>query len=81
MVAVLDHPPYSPDLGPADFFLFLCLKAFISGVHFVDMKLSKDCVTAVLRSIPQKDFANCFQKLYEHCQTNVVVDGDYFEGR
>ena len=29
MIAVLDHPPYIPDLAPADFFLFPCLKATI----------------------------------------------------
>ena len=31
MVAVLDHPPYTPDLAPADFFLFPRLKAAIKG--------------------------------------------------
>ena len=30
-VTVLPHPPYSPDLAPCDFFLFLKLKAFRAG--------------------------------------------------
>jgi hypothetical protein len=25
-VTALEHPPYSPDLSPSDFILFLCLK-------------------------------------------------------
>ena len=30
-VTVLPHPPYSPDLAPADFFLFPKLKRMLSG--------------------------------------------------
>jgi hypothetical protein len=33
-------------------------------------------VTAVLRSIPNKAFADNFQKLYERCQQCVVKDGE-----
>jgi histone-lysine N-methyltransferase SETMAR len=28
---VFNHPPYSPDLAPSDFHLFLHLKKFLSG--------------------------------------------------
>ena len=67
-VTVLDHLPYiSPDLAPADFFLFLRLKAAIKGARFVDVNAIKDPVTAVLRSVPQETFADCFRKLYERC--------------
>ena len=30
-VKVLNHPPYSPDLSPCDFFLFPMLKKMLSG--------------------------------------------------
>ena len=33
MVAVLYHPPYAPDLAPADFFLFPRLKAAIESAR------------------------------------------------
>ena len=81
MVAVLDHPPYSPDLAPADFFLFPRLNAAIEGARFADMNAIKDRLTAFLVSIPQEAFADCLRKLYERCQTCVVADGDYFEGQ
>jgi histone-lysine N-methyltransferase SETMAR len=32
----LDHPPYSPDLAPSDYFLFGPLKKFLRGRHFSD---------------------------------------------
>ena len=79
MVAVLDHPPYSPDLAPADFFLFHCLKATVKDARFADVNATKDRVTTVLRSIPQEVLADCFRKLYERCQTCVVAMGDYFQ--
>ena len=30
----LDHPPYSPDLAPTDYHLFLGLKKQLKGRHF-----------------------------------------------
>ena len=65
MVAMLDHPPYFPYLAPADYFLFPRLKAVIKDGHFADVNAIIECVTAVLRSIPQE----AFRKLYERCQT------------
>ncbi|KAF8770256.1 Histone-lysine N-methyltransferase SETMAR like protein [Argiope bruennichi] len=41
-VTVLAHPPYSPDLAPADFFLFPHLKGILKGTHFVDNQTSDD---------------------------------------
>jgi histone-lysine N-methyltransferase SETMAR len=31
---LLEHPPYSPDLAPSDFYLFPKLKLFLGGQHF-----------------------------------------------
>ena len=81
MVAVLDQPSYRPDLAPADFFLFPRLKAAIKGARFAEVNTVKVRVTAVLPSIVQEAFADCFLKLYERCQTCIVTDGDYFEGQ
>ena len=33
-IRALDHPPYSPDLAPCDFWLFPRLKAVMKGTHF-----------------------------------------------
>jgi len=33
---ILDHPPYSPDLAPSDFHLFLHLKNHLAGKKFDD---------------------------------------------
>jgi hypothetical protein len=33
-INVLEHPAYSPDLAPSDFFLFLKIKEILKGRHF-----------------------------------------------
>ena len=68
-----------PDLAPANLFLFPRLKAAMKVARFADVNASKDRVIAVLRSIPLEAFADCFRKLYEHCQTCIEADGDCFE--
>jgi hypothetical protein len=79
-VPVLDHPPYSPDLAPADFFLFPLLKGIMKGACYADVAAIQERVIAVLRSIPTDAFADSFQ-LYERCQKCVVKNGNYFEGQ
>ena len=31
---LLDHPPFSPDLAPSDYFLFPSMKKHIAGRHY-----------------------------------------------
>jgi histone-lysine N-methyltransferase SETMAR len=47
-VTVIEHPPYSPDLAPADFFLFPRLKGVLKGTHFADLPDIRRRVTSVL---------------------------------
>ena len=39
-VKVLNHPPYSPDLSPCDFFLFPRLKKKLSGNKYLEVLLA-----------------------------------------
>jgi hypothetical protein len=39
-----DHPPYSPDLAPSDFHVFLHLKTFLGGRQFHDDEV-KEAIT------------------------------------
>jgi len=40
-IAVLEQPPYFPDLAPCDFFLFPKLKKVIKGTRFQDSDCQK----------------------------------------
>ena len=50
-VAVLHHPPNSPDLAPADYFLFPMLKFSIKGRHFQTVEEIQCAVTRELNNI------------------------------
>ena len=54
--AVLDQPPYSPDLAPCDIFLFSKLEEVIKGTRFQDSGAIKTAVTKDLYAIPEESF-------------------------
>lgn len=77
---VVPHPPYSPDLAPADFFLFPKLKNTLKGHRFQDIEEIKENATRQLRAIEESAFQEAFQKWKKRWQHAVDSAGDYFEG-
>ncbi len=61
-IQVLEHPPYSPDLAPADFFLFRKVKEALARTT-LDQDSLKTTWEGVIRTITADDFAMAFQKL------------------
>ena len=53
-IAVLEQPPYSPDLAPCDFFLFPKVKDVIKETRFQDSEAIKTAVTRELLAIPEE---------------------------
>ena len=41
----LNHPPYSPDLAPSDYFLFRVIKKFLRGKRFSGDEEVKESIT------------------------------------
>jgi hypothetical protein len=78
-LTVLHHPSYSPDLAPADFFLFSKLESQLKGKRFQDISKIQANVTEQIRSIPKDSFKKSFQSLYERCKSCVDRQGDYVE--
>jgi histone-lysine N-methyltransferase SETMAR len=80
-VTTLEHPPYSPDLAPADFFLFPRLKSSLKGKRFADVEDVRENATKVLKDIQENEFHKCFEQLYDRWGKCVVAGGEYFEGK
>ena len=53
-VKVLNHPPYSPDLSPCDFFLFPRLKKMLSGNKYMSRSSLGSAIYQCLQQIPKK---------------------------
>ena len=59
---VLDHPPYSPDLSPCDFWLFPKLKEMLAGHRFESRCGIGSAVYQCLQHIPKEDYRAAFRK-------------------
>jgi len=57
------HPPYSPDLGPCNFFLFPRIKGQKKGKSFADVREVKEKTLEVLNNIStEKISRNIFSR-------------------
>ena len=74
-IKTVPHSPYSPDLGPCDFWLFPKLR----GCRYKTIEEMKEAVTKVIDMITQEDFHRAFQKLLEWYNKCIAAGGDYFE--
>jgi len=78
--SVVPHPPYSPDLAPADFLLFPKLKTTLKGRGFQTTEEIQENAIRELRTITESAFQEAFQqwkKCWEQC---IASRGDCFEG-
>ena len=79
-MTVVPDPPYSPDLAPSDILLFPQLKMKLKGRSFQRLEEIQSEMQAVLNTLRENDFQECFknwQRRWDRCQ---VSEGDYFEG-
>ena len=60
-IKAVPQPPYSPDLGPCDFWLFPKLR----GCRYETIEEMKEAVTKVIDTFTQEGFHGAFQKLLE----------------
>ncbi len=77
-----DHPPYSPDLAPCDFFLFPTLKKHLRSRRFGSVQLLQAEAIHVLSSIiEEKEFSKSIMiDLPDHWNHCALNSGQYFEG-
>ena len=75
-IKTVPHRPYSPDLAPCDFGLFLKLR----GCRYETVEEIKEAVTKVIDTLTHADFYGVFQKLLEQYNKCIASGGDYFEG-
>ncbi|GFT77149.1 histone-lysine N-methyltransferase SETMAR [Trichonephila clavipes] len=76
---VFDHPPYSPDLAPSDFHLFLHLKSFLAGKHLNNDKELKKNVSNWLKTQAATFYEEGIEKLVPRYDTCLQNFGSYVE--
>jgi len=77
---VVPQPSNSPNLAPADFFLFPKLKSTLKGRRFQTIEEIKENSLQDLRAIPQNTFRDAFQNWEKRWERCINSRGEYFEG-
>jgi len=78
-VAVLHHPPYSPDLAPIDYFLFPKLKFSLKGRHFQTVEEIQFAVTRERNNTSKTACLEGIKKLKERANKYIDQGEMYFE--
>lgn len=75
----INHPPYSPDLAPCDYFLFKNLKKNLRGRRFSTDEEMEEAVNDYFDTQDKTWFFNGLMSLIDKCNKCVSVAGDYIE--
>ena len=74
---VLQHPPYSPDLAPSDFYLFRSLSNALHGVTFNNDVELRTWLDDFFESRPVDFYRRGIEKLIERWEEVVNNGGEY----
>ena len=73
------NSPYSPDLSPCDFFLFLKLKKQLGDIQFNDDNEMLTTLEQAIDSLMKEDFKNCLEDWFIRMHKCIDAEGQYFE--
>ena len=75
----LQHPPYSPDLGICDFFLFSTVKDHLRGRKFEFREELGTAITEALQTVTRDGLQHVFRTWVERWDKCIKAKGSYFE--
>ncbi|CAH1995147.1 unnamed protein product [Acanthoscelides obtectus] len=78
-VKLLDHPAYSPDLSPNDFFTFLKIKNRLLGQRLKSPEEAIETFKNAVLDLPANEWNKCFKNWFERMQMCINLHGEYFE--
>ncbi len=78
-IKLIKHAPYSPDLAPADFWLFPTLKSLLAGRSFDMQQELETAVEGCLRQLYRNGPVDVFKQWHKRLTKCIDVGGDYVE--
>ncbi|CAH1982957.1 unnamed protein product [Acanthoscelides obtectus] len=78
-VELLDHPLYSPDLSPNDFFTFPKIKDRLRGQRFQSQEEAVDAFKNAVLDLPANEWNKCFENWFERMQMCINLRGENFQ--
>jgi histone-lysine N-methyltransferase SETMAR len=74
---LLEHPPYSPDLAPSDFYLFPKFKLFLAGQRFSSNQEAIADVDGYFADLTKHHCRNEIMALEHRWNKCISLKGDY----
>ncbi|UYV61592.1 hypothetical protein LAZ67_1005454 [Cordylochernes scorpioides] len=78
-MVIHEHPAYSPDLAPSDYFLFGLLKKELKGKRFDSDEDVQKVVQDFFHTLPKSAYKEGIYKLPERWRRCIESQSDYFE--
>ncbi len=78
-VEVMEHPLYSPDLAPCDFWLFPPLKHELRGIQFPSNASVATAIQRFFKTLTPDDFLKMFTNWRQRWDECITKEGCYFE--
>ncbi len=75
----LNHPAYSPDIAPSDYYLFSNLKKILRGKNFSSDNEAISTVEDYLCDLDSKFFCQGIESLLDRWQRVVASEGQYIQ--
>jgi len=76
---ILEHPPYSPDLAPSDFYLFTALKKFTRGKVWSNCDELQSTIRRWIADQPAEWYRAGIYRCPDRWKKCIEADGHYFE--
>ena len=76
---ILEHPPYSPDLTPMDFWVFPELKASLLEIRFDSAEELTKQTQIIVSSLTEDWYMETYTKWMSRHKKCVDIAGDYVE--
>ena len=76
---LLEHPPYSPDLAPSDFYLFQKLKLFLAGQRFSSNQEVTAAAEGYFADLTKNQYRDGIMALDHRWNKCISLKGDYVE--
>jgi len=76
---LLPHAPYSPDLAPSDYFLFLNLKKWLGGKKFANNEEVESAVDDYFEELDSFHYKQGIEAIEHRWEKCIELQGDYVE--
>lgn len=76
---LVEHPPYSPDLAPSDYYLFPNLKKMLQGRRFTSNEEVETQTNAYFEALPKLYYQTGLEMLKNRWTRCITLKGDYVE--